>query len=141
MKSLTQQLQEGEDQSDLTPMIDVIFLLLLFFILTMTFSEGVFFPVHMPVTTSAVELRGPSATVDVEVLVGSDGAAVYRIDGQGAVPPARFYEALSAVNTARPDARTVLIRTKLDCPYRHVVVIMDAMKGLGLDEYTFQLDE
>ena len=49
MKGLTDQLGEGSDQADLTPMIDCVFLLLLFFIVTSSLSEETnLFKIEMP---------------------------------------------------------------------------------------------
>ena len=48
MKKLTEQLETADDRPEITPLIDVIFMLLLFFIVTTTFAEDTFFPIMLP---------------------------------------------------------------------------------------------
>jgi len=67
MKRLTEVLEDGQDRADITPLIDVIFMLLLFFIITTTFAEDTFFPIELPKAERAPDVRTPADTAVVEI--------------------------------------------------------------------------
>jgi len=135
MASLSEQIEQYEDRSDLTPLIDVVFLLLLFFVLTTTFADETFFPIEMPTAERAV----------VRTL---DDAAVLEItaDGQMALDRAyvRSRRALHEELERRTEAntlRTLIVKADRKTHYENVVWVMDVMQALEIDEFSFAVRE
>ena len=76
MRKLTEQLEGADDRPELTPLIDVVFMLLLFFIVTTTFAEDTFFPIKLP-TGRNTTAQAPTDAVTVDkqftsVIIKSD---------------------------------------------------------------------
>ena len=59
MKKLSDAILAEEEKLDLTPLIDVIFMLLLFFVVTTTFAEDTFFPIELPGARNAEPAEVP----------------------------------------------------------------------------------
>ena len=69
MKKLSDAILAEEEKLDLTPLIDVIFMLLLFFVVTTTFAEDTFFPIELPGARNAepAEVLDLASTAIVEI--------------------------------------------------------------------------
>ena len=130
MKALTEQLQLGDDRADLTPLIDCVFLLLLFFIVTAVFvEESYLFKVDLPKAANA-ELR---ELKDVVVVTISPGGRFSL--GKSYVPDNQLWDNLSALHREKP-IRTFIIKGDRQCPYEKVVMAMDMAQALNVGEVT-----
>lgn len=110
---------------DVTPLIDIIFQLVLFFMVSTTFVTAPGLEVDLPRSSSDTVLRD---TEDVSVLVGEDGSVF--VDDV-AVDLKGLNAALERV--AATDVNTlVLLKADRSVSHGRVVAIMDAARSKGL---------
>ncbi|MBS3821784.1 MAG: biopolymer transporter ExbD [Phycisphaerae bacterium] len=125
---LTTIVDDAEDRADITPLIDVIFMLLLFFIITMTFAEETFFPITLP-QSSEVALRTPEDAAIIEL--SRDGK--WALNMQFVPTRTRLYSSLQALK-GRGEARSVIVKADENAPAGHVIWLQAAVRELGIDE-------
>jgi len=133
MKRLTEQLESGSVQPDITPLIDVIFMLLLFFIVTTTFAEDTFFPVRLPRVANA----------DKAEIIGVSDVAMVEIsrDGEFAVNRAfvpsfdKLYETLDALKK-EGRCRAVIIKADEESGAGRLVELLDILRGLEINDFS-----
>jgi biopolymer transport protein ExbD len=112
---------------DLTPLIDVVFLLLIFFMVTTTFTRDSNLLINLP------EANGETTTdlpLRVEILIARNGS--YAVNGRTLVNT-RLDTLMSAVaELAAGDTDTpVTITADADTTHQSVVTAMDAVAQLG----------
>ncbi|MCX4245530.1 ExbD/TolR family protein [Paraliomyxa miuraensis] len=111
---------------ELTPLIDIVFQLLIFFLLTTTFQNNPSFRVKLPKANNTDVKQEPKAVV---VSVGADG----KIEIEGRVIDDAQLEALLC-NAASSDGSTgVNIRADAAAEHQYVVKVMDKAKTCGLE--------
>jgi biopolymer transport protein ExbD len=111
---------------DLTPLIDIVFQLLIFFLLTATFQQNPSFKVKLPKANNKEVSQEPKAVV---VAVGSDGS--FEVDGK--VVDRRELE-LRLCNAAKSgDATGVNIKADQKSEYQYVIEVLDVAKTCGLE--------
>ncbi len=111
---------------ELTPLIDIVFQLLIFFLLTTTFQNNPSFRVKLPKANNSDVRQEPKAVV---VTVGANGTL--EVDGKQ-VDEGELESRLC--NAANGDSTTgVNIRADAATQHQHVVKIMDVAKGCGLE--------
>jgi biopolymer transport protein ExbD len=112
---------------NLTPLIDVVFLLLIFFMVSTTFTRETQLSIDLPEAEGTV--KEPSER-QIEILV--DEAGSYRVNGQGLVDnrirtlQAAIYK-ISAGDTTLP----MVITADADAAHQYVVRAMDAAGQMG----------
>jgi len=117
----------GQANIDLTPLIDVVFQLLIFFLLTATFQNNPSFKVKLPKAKNQDVTREPKAVV---VNIGSSG----EIEIEGKRVDDRELE-LRLCAAAQEDTSTgVNIRADESTPHQFVVKVMDVAKVCGLEK-------
>lgn len=110
---------------DVTPLIDIIFQLVLFFMVSTTFVTAPGLEVDLPRSSADTVLRD---TEDVSVLIGEDGSVF--VDDV-AVDLGGLNAALERV--AASDLNTlVLLKADRSVSHGRVVAIMDAVRSKGL---------
>ncbi|MBC8067616.1 MAG: biopolymer transporter ExbD [Deltaproteobacteria bacterium] len=118
--------KRGELSIDLTPLIDVVFQLLIFFVLTSTFQNNPAFKVKLPKAKNRDTTTEPKAVV---VTIGKGGEM--NVDGK--VVDAREL-GLRLCAAAQVDATTAVnIKADQSTEHQFVVEVMDAAKGCGLE--------
>lgn len=132
--------EEEELQINLTPLIDVVFLLLIFFMVSTTFSKESELRIQLPESSDEpVEER---TTPVLEVEIGADGVyAVKGPDDESAkqllgTDRQTLYRALSAATGNRSELVTI-IRADRQTPHASVVRAMDMARRLGHTDITF----
>ena len=133
MKGLTDQLQEGDDRADMTPMIDCIFLLLLFFIVTATFSEENIFDVDLPEAAQPVVREGEEV---VQIYILKDGG--YSI-GSRTVTEETLLPTLRAIHQRQP-IKSLVIKGDRRVTYDKVVKVVDIAHSLRITEFSLAVD-
>ena len=132
---------DTEDSSliELTPLIDVVFLLLIFFMVTTTFSKESEMKIRLP-EANTEELKTDIKS-QVEILVSKDSAYAIRKPGQK--------EVVTLVNSAREtllrslsefqDNEDILlvIRADKEATHQSVVNVMDVARDLKMTRITF----
>lgn len=120
--------QKTEDEGiNLTPLIDVVFLLLIFFMVSTTFTKETHLSVDLP---EAVGEQSSELPKQIEILIGSDGS--YSVNGLALVnnKVATLKSALE--KTAEGDNQLPLVITAdAKTPHQAVVQAMDVAGQLG----------
>lgn len=120
--------KNNEVAINLTPLIDVVFLLLIFFMVTTTFSRETRLLVNLPEANA--ELSSEREIQQIEVLVTQDGT--YSINGRGLVNNRidtliRGLEIESSGNLELP----ILLIADAEATHQSVVTAMDAIGQSG----------
>jgi biopolymer transport protein ExbD len=112
---------------NLTPLIDVVFLLLIFFMVSTTFTRETQLSIDLPEAEGSAR---ETSEQQVEILIDESGN--YRVNGQGLVDnrmrtlQAAIYK-ISAGDTTMP----MIITADADAAHQHVVRAMDAAGQMG----------
>ena len=112
---------------DLTPLIDVVFLLLIFFMVSTTFTKETHLSVDLP---EAKGESGPVPETTYEILIHADGT--YALNGQSLVDKklATILRALQADNVDAA-ATPLIITADANAPHQAVITAMDAAGQSG----------
>lgn len=117
---------------NLAPLIDVVFILLLFFVVTTTFTRETQLKVDLP---EAVSGTPPEAEVKapLEVLVAADGS--YALNGKSLNNSdlSSLMEALR-LESAGDQSLPVMLSADAQAPHQAVVTAMDAASKLGFSQ-------
>lgn len=115
-----------EDSVNLTPLIDVVFLLLIFFMVSTTFTEETHLSIDLP---EAVGDPTSDTSERLDIVISADGA--YSVNGQALVNN-RIETLRSALQKLSSDAKLPLtITADAKTPHQAVVTAMDAAGQLG----------
>ena len=119
--------RRDEVSINLTPLIDVVFLLLIFFMVSTTFTRETQLSIDLPEAEGEARQSGDQ---EIEILI--DEAGGYRVNGQGLADArmrtlqAAIYK-ISAGDTTLP----MIISADADAAHQHVVQAMDAAGQMG----------
>lgn len=123
--------EEGEP--DMTPLIDCVFLLLIFFMVTTVFLQTKGLEVDMPAESQAEEEQKK----DINVVLDRDGRM--QIGGE-AVPVEGLKVRLKrAMEEANND--NIIIQADGECAQRHVVYAVDSARQVGVQGIAFVREE
>ena len=124
------QLRRPEVSINLTPLIDVVFLLLIFFMVSTSFSEMTQLVVDLP------EAEGSPATTDEALILTVDVAGNMTLNGES-VPndPRGLSLALRQQLSGNTDIPVTLSADAMT-PHRYVVTAMDVAAQLNLTRLT-----
>ena len=124
---------------ELTPLIDVVFLLLIFFMVTTTFTKESEIKIRLP--EANVEEPKVDITNQLEILVSKESAYAMRKPGEN--------EVVSLVNSTREtlyrsmsefqnvEDVLLVIRADKEASHQSVVQVMDVARDLNLSRITF----
>lgn len=132
--------QEEETHINLTPLIDVVFLLLIFFMVSTTFSKESQLRIRLPESTDEQQTEDVDKIVEIEI--NADGVFAIRGPGQE--------KSQELINTRRDTLRraflqatagrsdlVTLIRADRRTPHESVIQAMDVARRLGYTDITF----
>jgi len=122
-----------EGGPDLTPLIDCVFLLLIFFMVTTVFLHTKGLEVDMPAQSDAVEEQKK----DINVLLDPNGKI--RIKGQEVAPAVLATRLVAAMEEANND--NIIIQADGECAQKHVVFVVDTAKEVGVEGIAFAREE
>jgi len=115
---------------NLTPLIDVVFLLLIFFMVSTSFSELTQLTVNLP------EADGASAPDEIGLVVVIDSAGNVTVGGDPVPNEAEgLYRALEAAANGNVDVPLTLSADAMT-PHQYVVMVLDVASLLGLQRVT-----
>lgn len=118
---------QAEDNINLTPLIDVVFLLLIFFMVSTTFTKETHLSVDLPEANGAVATE---SNQNIDILIAADGT--FSINGKVLVN--RKLETLKAALTKVAEGnfnRPMTLTADAKTPHQAVVTAMDAAGQLG----------
>ncbi len=116
-----------EDNVNLTPLIDVVFLLLIFFMVSTTFTKETHLEIDLP------EATGDAVAADsqqIEILINAEGG--FAINGESVINKklATLMSAIEKVSAGDTDL-PMIITADANTPHQAVVTAMDAAGQLG----------
>lgn len=109
---------------NLTPLVDMLFIILLFFLVTSTFIDQPNIQLELPTTKHT-----PTSKVDEQVLtISRDGRLFFQNE------PVERKELIQVLKKAfsQQTEKTLVLRADKNVPYGLVIDVMDAAKGAGL---------
>ena len=114
---------------ELTPIIDMVFLLLIFFLVASTFQQTEReMQIALPMSSSA----GPISTAMKDLIINVDAEGAIIVSGATLTPDDLGSMIADAVGR-NPDQK-VTIRGDRSTPYENIVVVLDVCKGNGIQE-------
>ena len=119
---------------ELTPLIDVVFLLLIFFMVSTSFVQNQALNVHLPPANGDAQ---PNEDLFINVVVQQNGR--YEIEGSIVVDTslqglAKTLQAVVEKNAARRTSLPVVISADATATHQSVVRVMDACAQVGLTQ-------
>lgn len=116
----------------LTPMIDVLFLVLMFLLLTTTFKEFTFLQVTLPEAATGVRDRRSLAT-SVRIVIDQDGRLLVR-------DQAVTLDVLAGTLATLADKEAANVQIAADARVGHgqVVAVMDAIRRAGIHRVSIE---
>ena len=130
--------EQDETGIELTPLIDVVFLLLIFFMISTTFTKETSLKINFPESTGEAVTQQP---LSVEVQIGAESQYAIASESDGA--------AKALINSNRDTLKRALsefqsqqqllliIRADRQAPHEAVIKVMDVAQELGLTNVTF----
>ena len=119
----------AEGGPDMTPLIDCVFLLLIFFMVTTVFLHTKGLEVDMPAQSEATEEKKK----DINVLLDRDGTI--QIKGEDVLPAALAARLVAAM--AEANNENIIIQADGECAQKHVVFVVDKAKEVGVEGIAF----
>ncbi|MDZ7781756.1 MAG: biopolymer transporter ExbD [Halioglobus sp.] len=112
---------------NLTPLIDIVFLLLIFFMVSTTFTRETQLSIDLP------EAKGePKASLDEQIEILVDEAGSYRVNGRALVDNRmRTLQAAIYKESAGDTTLPMVITADAQAPHQDVVRAMDAAGQVG----------
>ncbi|TWU50764.1 Biopolymer transport protein ExbD [Rubripirellula tenax] len=121
----------------LTPLIDVVFLLLIFFLVTSEFEdEERRLNIVLPSATSAVPMTGKPR----EVIIDVDAEGVIYLGGE-VTSLEGLQGLLERAVASNPTNQTVVIRADRETAFQPVVSVMDICNRTGVTDYSVTTQE
>ena len=109
---------------DISPLIDVVFLLLIFFMVSTTFRDEAGLPLNLPSSVS----RGLKKTDNVVVTISKKGDIYV---GKALTPPGKLTEVIKK-QIALAKKKEVIIKADKSARYELVYRVMDASRQAGV---------
>jgi len=113
-----------EPRIDLTPMVDVVFLLLIFFMISTTFVESPGISIKLPEASSQSIEREPK---EFKIYLSRDGD-IYYLDRKISITD---YKKLLAEHQSNADNTTILLLADQESRHGKVVTLMDLARDAG----------
>lgn len=121
----------------LTPLIDVVFLLLIFFLVTSEFEEEERrLDIVLPSASSAV----PMTSKPREIVVDIDAEGTVYLSGER-TSLTELQRLLQVAVASNPTNQTVVIRADRATPFQPVVSVMDLCNKSGISDYSVTTQE
>lgn len=125
---------------NLTPLIDIVFLLLIFFMISTTFQRETELEIALPEASAKAQALGVVSAAVLEI----DSNGLYRLgsraDGKSSelisVNPARLSETLGGIST-KHGTTTLIIKADAKTSHQAVVRALDAAQKAGLKKIKF----
>lgn len=119
---------------DLTSMVDVVFLLLIFFMVTTTFNHNSALKIALPTASKNPETQ--NLKNKIELLIDSQGR--YYVNGREVLntQPETLFQAMTEVLNSMQGTPALVISADANVNYQAVVTSMDIAGRLGLTNFS-----
>ena len=122
-----------ESEPDLTPLVDCVFLLLVFFMVTTVFLHTQGLEVDMPSQSDSQEEQKK----DINLFVDATGKIqIQGVDVEPDVLAERLAKAMEEANN-----KNIIINGDGDCPQRYIVFVVDEARGVGVEGIAFAREQ
>lgn len=122
-----------ESEPDLTPLVDCVFLLLVFFMVTTVFLHTKGLEVDMPSQSDAQEEQKK----DINIFIDAEGQIQIKgIDVEPAQLAEKLAEAMEEANN-----KNIIINGNGDCPQKHIIFVVDEARSVGVEGIAFAREE
>lgn len=124
--------QDKEPDVNLTPMIDVVFLLLLFFMVSTSFIRESSLKVDLPETTGSALVRQEQA---IDIVINANGQFIINekiLDNPNNEQLAKRLRQVAGDN----DDPHIIISADINAIYKNLVIVMDTAQQLGYARLT-----
>jgi len=125
--------EEEENEINLTPMLDVVFIMLIFFIVTATFIKEAGIQVERPDTVTA------DTQDDASILIAISGNDEIWIDRQKRDPRA-VRSVIQQLHAENPKG-SIVIQADEKSTHEMLVIVMEAAKGAGVTNVAIASDD
>jgi biopolymer transport protein ExbD len=122
-----------EPEINLIPFIDILLVVLIFLVLTTTYSKFTELKVNLPVANAQAQRENPK---EVVVSVGSDGRYAINQEVLNGAGVDTLTQALSLASQGNAEA-VVIISADAAATHQSVINVMDAARRAGLVQITF----
>ena len=121
---------------ELTPLVDVVFQLLIFFMLSSTFVVQTSIPIEDPVSdTMSGNMEGKNVTITIQNNDGGwDGMGSVYIDDLEVTEKSQLVATLSEISREVPDA-VALIRADANVRTQRLISILELVTESGIEKY------
>lgn len=126
--------QREEPRVDLTPMVDVVFLLLIFFMISTTFVESPGISIKLPESSSQTIEREPK---EIKVYLSQEGD-IYHGEKKISIDD---FKGLLAENQADANETTVLLLADQESRHGKVVILMDLARDAGFTKLAIATEQ
>ncbi len=132
------QQEQDETGIELTPLIDVVFLLLIFFMISTTFTKETSLKINLPESSGEQTGNAPSS-VEVQVGANSQYAIASDVDGAAKALINSERETLKSALSEyqQSEGLLLIIRADKKAPHEAVIRVMDVAQEIGLQNVTF----
>jgi biopolymer transport protein ExbD len=125
--------EEEENEINLTPMLDVVFIMLIFFIVTATFIKEAGIQVERPDTVTA------DTQDDASILIAISASDEIWIDRKKRDP--RAVRSVIAQLHAENPKGSIVIQADEESTHETLVIVMEAAKGAGVTNVAIASDD
>jgi biopolymer transport protein ExbD len=132
MRKKSASMEEEENEINLTPMLDVVFIMLIFFIVTATFIKEAGIQVERPDTVTA------DSQDDASILIAISPNDDIWIDRQKRDPRA-VRSLLERLHAENPKG-SIVIQADEESTHATLVIVMEAAKGAGVTNVAIATD-
>ena len=123
-----------DEGPDLTPLIDCVFLLLIFFMVTTVFIHAKGLDVDLPAPSEATEQQEKK---DINIVLDAKGRI--QLGGEDVAPGQLVERIERAMEEANNE--NIIIQGHADCAQEHVVRVVDAAKAANVTGIAFAKEE
>lgn len=116
-----------EEGINLTPLIDVVFLLLIFFMVSTTFTKETHLKIALPEAQGELQ---PDSAEQIEVVISADGS--FSVNGRSLINK-QVETLVAAIDKVGSEDKSLpfVITADAKVPYEYVVTVMDAAGRSG----------
>ena len=121
--------QDRDVTLEMTPLIDIVFLLLIFFLVATTFHQT---EREMQIALPHAAFSGPISTALREIIINVDAEGAIIVSGR-TIEPGVLRAIVENAIEANPDQK-VTLRGDRDTAYANIVRVLDVCKSAGVQE-------
>ena len=130
--------EEDETAIELTSLIDVVFLLLIFFMVSTTFTKETSLKINLPASNAEKQTEQP-LSLEVHIGAESEYAIANQTDGAAQALVNSNRDTLLRALTEYRDQESLLLVIRADkkAPHQAVIRVMDVAQELGISHISF----